>query len=55
MANTMDSNASLITGEYLQDHQLATYSSQGQSEGIDLQYSSLQANPLPIVTGARWW
>ncbi len=49
---TMNSDANLITGEYLQDHQLATYQSLGQANGIDLQYSSLQADPNPIVTGA---
>ena len=48
----MDSNSNLITGEYLQDHQLASYISQGQSVGIDLQYSSLQAYPQPIISGA---
>ena len=26
-----------------------TYQSQGVNQGIDLQYSSLQANPLPVV------
>ena len=35
----------------MQDHQLATYQSLGQLSGIDLQYSSLQAYPEPIVTG----
>ena len=48
----MESDAALITGEYLQDHQLATYQSLGQNIGIDLQYSALQANPLPVVTAA---
>src|SRR6185312_10701589 len=28
---------------------LVTYQSQGVAHGIDLQYSSLQANPLPVV------
>jgi hypothetical protein len=46
----MDSDANLITGEFLQDHQLATYQSQGVLNGIDLQYSSLDADPYPIVT-----
>ena len=46
----MDSDAQPITGEFLQDHQLATYQSQGQDRGIDLQYSSLDADPYPIVT-----
>ena len=44
-----NSEIGLATGEYLQDHQLVTYSSQGQDRGIDLQYSSLQAAPKPIV------
>ena len=48
----LNSDASLITGEYLQDHQLVSYQSQGQSHGIDLQYSSLQSNFQPIVGGA---
>ena len=48
----MDSDASLIEGEYLQDHQLATYQSLGQLDGIDLQYNSLQAYPEPVVNGA---
>ena len=48
----MESDAALITGEYLQDHQLATYQSLGQYIGIDLQYSALQADPLPVVTAA---
>ncbi len=48
----MDSNADLLTGEYLQDYQAATYESDGESWSIDLQYSSLQAHPEPTVTGA---
>jgi len=45
----MASDAGLLTGEYFQDHQLVTYQSQGQNQGIDLQYSSGQANPHPVV------
>ena len=45
----LDSDAGLITGEYFLDHQLATYQSQGQNIGIDLQYSSAQADPNPVV------
>ena len=45
----MDSNAGLVDGEYLQDHQLVTYQSQGQARGIDLQYSSAQADPQPVA------
>jgi RHS repeat-associated protein len=47
----MNSDASLLTGEFLQDHQLVTYQSLGLSRGIDLQYTSLEANPQPIVGG----
>jgi hypothetical protein len=47
----MASDASLITGEFYQDHPLVTYQSQGQDRGIDLQYTSLQANDQPIVGG----
>ena len=46
---SMNSDANLVTGEYLQDHQLVTYQSQGQDRGIDLQYSSGQADPGPVV------
>jgi len=46
----MDSNASLITGEYLQDHEVANYQSLGTENGVALQYSSLQADALPVVT-----
>ena len=45
----MDSDAGLVTGEYFLDHQLVTYQSQGQNIGIDLQYSSAQADPTPVV------
>jgi len=45
----MDSDAGLVTGEYFLDHQLVTYQSQGQENGIDLQYSSAQADPTPVV------
>jgi RHS repeat-associated protein len=45
----MDSDAGLVTGEYFQDRPLVTYQSQGEDRGIDLQYSSLQANPKPVV------
>ncbi len=43
------SDAGLSTGEYFQDHQTIAYQSQGMSHSIDLQYSSLQANPIQIV------
>jgi RHS repeat-associated protein len=46
----MESDSILVTGEYLQDHQLATYQSQGRPVGLQLQYSSLQADPMPVVT-----
>ena len=45
----MDSDAGLVTGEYLLDHQLVTYQSQGQHIGIDLQYSSGQAEATPVA------
>ena len=43
------SDGGLVTGEYFLDHQLVTYQSQGQNIGIDLQYSSAQADPTPVV------
>ena len=46
----MDSDASVISGEFYQSHQLATYQSQGVLRGIDLDYSSLEADPYPVVT-----
>ena len=45
----MGSDAGLLTGEYFQDHQTVTYQSQGQARGIDLQYSSAQADSAPIA------
>ena len=45
----MASDAGVVTGEYYQDHQTVAYQSQGVAQGIDLQYSSGQANPLPVV------
>ena len=49
VSTTFNSDANLATGEYLQDHPLVAYQSQGQARGLDLQYSSLQADPLPVV------
>lgn len=46
----MDSDASMITGEYLQDHPTGYYQIQGVLTGIDFQYSSLDADPYPVVT-----
>ncbi|WZP01264.1 discoidin domain-containing protein (plasmid) [Isosphaeraceae bacterium EP7] len=43
------SDINLVTGEFYQDHRLATYQSLGQSRGIDLQYSSLQGNRKPVI------
>ena len=40
-----------MTGEFFQSHQLAIYQSQGVLNGIDLQYSSLQADPYPDLHG----
>src|SRR5262249_4254119 len=50
MAGPMNSDAKLITGEFLQEHQLAAYQSQSVHRDLDLKYSSLQADPYPIVT-----
>ena len=49
-AGPMDSDASMITGEYLQDHPTGYYQIQGVLTGIDFQYSSLDADPYPVVT-----
>lgn len=48
----MASDASLVGGQFYQDHQIAPYQSLGQLNSIDLQYSSLQADDQPIVGGA---
>jgi hypothetical protein len=48
----MDSDADLITGAYLQSHQVATYQDDGSVHGIDLEYSSNEADPHPVVNGA---
>ncbi len=45
----MNSDAGLVTGEFFVDHQLVTYQSQGQEIGLDLQYSSGQAQVTPTV------
>jgi len=45
------SDAGLTTGSYFQDHPLVTYQSQGLARVLDLQYSSLQADPRPVVQG----
>jgi YD repeat-containing protein len=45
----MESDAGLVTSAYFLDHQLVTYQSQGQDIGIDLQYSSGQAEAEPVV------
>ena len=45
----MNSDAGLVTGEFFQDHPLVAYQSQGQGRTLDLQYSSLQALPQPVV------
>ena len=49
LTDQASSDAGLVTGSYFLDHQLATYQSQGQENGIDLQYSSQQADPTPVV------
>jgi hypothetical protein len=45
----MASDAGMGTGEFFQDHQIVGYMSQGVDRGLDLQYSSLQADPRPIL------
>src|SRR5579859_1941481 len=41
------SNEDMVNGAYLQDHATAEYTSQGMPNGLDFQYSSMQANDLP--------
>ncbi len=48
-APLLASDADLVNGAYLQDYATAAYASQGQARGLDLQYSSLQADPRPVV------
>src|SRR5262249_29432357 len=48
-ANAMASDAGMGTGEFFQNHQIVGYMSQGVDRGLDLQYSSLQADPRPIL------
>ena len=45
----MASDAGLLTGEYFQDHATPSYQSLGQERGVDLQYSSAQAEPEPVA------
>jgi RHS repeat-associated protein len=45
----LNSDIGLASGSYFQDHPLVAYTSQGATRSIDLQYSSLQASPYPIV------
>ncbi len=45
----MASDADMNTGAYYQDHQLVAYQSQGQAQGVDLEYSSQQADPYMVV------
>jgi RHS repeat-associated protein len=44
-----NSDIGLVSGEYFQDHALASYQSQEKAQGLDFQYSSLQADPRPVV------
>ncbi|WP_165234108.1 FG-GAP-like repeat-containing protein [Aquisphaera insulae] len=46
---TLNSDASLVSGDYYQDHELVPYQSLGQSQGLDLQYNSGQATGKPVV------
>jgi RHS repeat-associated protein len=45
----LGSDAGMVTGEYFQDHATASYQSQGQSRDLVFEYSSLQADPRPVV------
>ena len=45
----MRSDAGLATGEFFEDHSLAPYQSQGLARGLVLEYSSLQADPRPLI------
>jgi hypothetical protein len=47
--SALASDVGLVTGAFFEDHQAVTYQSQGQARGIDLQYSSAQADPNPVV------
>ncbi len=44
-AGVMDSSAGLVTGAYFLNNQLMTYQVQGQTLGINLQYSSARPTP----------
>jgi len=45
-----DSNASLSSRAFLQDHSLVPYQSADSWNTVDFQYSSLQANPEPVAS-----
>ena len=47
--NATNSDIGLVTGEYFQNYETIPYQSQGQEQNIDLQYSSGQADPNPVV------
>ena len=46
----MNSDASMLTGEYFQNYQAPMFLSNGSLSGIELQYSSLQAYSTPVFT-----
>jgi RHS repeat-associated protein len=43
------SDIGLVTGEFFQDHQTPSYYSLGADRQVTLEYSSLQANPRPVI------
>ena len=45
----LDSDVGLVTGEFFQEHTLAPYSSRGGPRALQLQYSSLRADPRPVL------
>lgn len=47
--STLNSDVGLVTGELFMDHPVATYSSLGGTNVLDLQYSSLQADSRPVI------
>ncbi|MEL6107299.1 MAG: RHS repeat-associated core domain-containing protein [Planctomycetota bacterium] len=44
-----NSEVVLHSGEYIEDHQLATYQSLGETRGVSLTYRSIRADPRQIV------
>ena len=44
-----ESEVELYSGAYIENHELVSYHSQGQTRGITLRYESLWADPRPIL------